>query len=93
MKKRMLFEAINILLFILYSYIHVFYFSPYIYLFFHGRFASWGIWIIIAGVWGNIAKMILVKSFFEDEKYKEVNGTLIIIGVVMVIINGIQLLL
>ncbi|SHO52036.1 hypothetical protein [Anaerocolumna xylanovorans] len=91
MEKLML-KTINILLVILYAYIHVFYFTPYINAFFHGRLASWGIGLTVVGVWGIITKMIVVKSPFGDEKYKIVNGTLIIIGIIMVIIDGILLL-
>jgi hypothetical protein len=93
MKESILFKIINTILFILYAYIHIFYISPYINNFFHGRLASWGIGLIVAGIWGNITKMIVVKSPFGPEKYKAVNSTLIFIGVVMVIIVGILLLL
>ena len=93
MDKKIVFKTLNVLLFIAFAYVHVFFFSPYINSIFHGRLGSWGVGILIAGLWGNITKMVLVKSPFSDEKYKIINNIFIIIGLSLIIISIINILL
>ncbi len=79
MSKLMSKESINTILAILFGYLYTHYIAPFINRFFDNFFVSWGLILILFGVWGILAKMVLIQSVFISASKKGENYFLIIL--------------
>lgn len=83
-------KALNFMFVVIFAYLYVHYGAPHINRITDGSFISWGIGIIIIGIWGNIAKLSLIRSIIVTKSYKVENYLAIIIGSVFIMIGAIQ---
>lgn len=93
MKKLVNKEAINTILVIIFAYMYLHYVAPYINSFFRNLFVSWGCIIVIIGIWGNLVKMVLIRSVFNTDSYKKENYFFILLGFVLLSLGIVKNLL
>ena len=74
--------TLNVIIFA-YTYIH--YIAPYINRFFNNFFVSWGIILIIVGIWGILAKVVLLQSVFINDNYKWQNYFFMLLGCLLLV--------
>ena len=85
MKKMLSKEIVNTVLMIIVVYLYIHYVAPYVNRFFNNFFISWGIILIVVGLWGNIAKMVLLQSVFSNDTYKWQNYFLMLLGCLLLV--------
>jgi uncharacterized membrane protein YqgA involved in biofilm formation len=87
LKKLVSKEAINTIFAMLFIYLYVHYIAPYVNSFFMNPFTSLGGILVFIGIWGNLARMVLLKSVFITNSYKKENCFFIIVGCLLLFLG------
>jgi hypothetical protein len=81
-------EVFYIILSILFAFLYVHYPAPIINNYTESPLISWGLALIIYGIWGNIVKLRLLKSIIPfTVSYKAENYVFITLGSVLIILG------
>jgi hypothetical protein len=80
-------KVVNIIAVIAFTYLYVHYFAPIINAYAHNYFLSWGIVLVIIGIWGNLVKLKLLKSIILTDDYRIENYLSMSIGSLLIIVG------
>ncbi|MDF2519700.1 MAG: hypothetical protein K0R84_328 [Clostridia bacterium] len=86
-------RVINIIAVIAFTYLYVHYIAPIINAYTHSFILSWGIALLLIGIWGNLVKLTLLKSVFYTDSYKIENYFWIVIGAILILVGVLKVVL